>query len=225
MAKDEQFFLVVEKGDPYRRGEVIPLLKSEISIGRAWEEHHPDISFNSRYVSRRHACIFNRDQVSELFIFPESKTETKINNQIIEKGVARRLANGGRISIANEEIVLLFCVGVLPGDTLNKPDTAGKIPLVFNELRHEVLLDGNDLRLRGKAYQLFKCLYQRKGQAVSDDEIRKEVWPERETGIDGVPLVGDEEITTLISSLKKRFNGYPNIIQTIRGYGYRMDLE
>jgi DNA-binding response OmpR family regulator len=51
------------------------------------------------------------------------------------------------------------------------------------------------------------------------------VWPERELGADSMPLVSNEEVTTLVYRLRKRLESHDHLIRTVSGYGYLLDLE
>ena len=43
-------------------------------------------------------------------------------------------------------------------------------------------------------------------------------------GADGRPLVTDEELTTLVYRLRKRLDPHGDLIRTVPGYGYMLDL-
>jgi DNA-binding winged helix-turn-helix (wHTH) protein len=72
---------------------------------------------------------------------------------------------------------------------------------------------------------LLHLLYENQGRAVSTLEIKRAVWQEREPGADGMPLVTNEELATLVYRLRKRLGPYKDLIRTVPGYGYMLDLE
>jgi DNA-binding winged helix-turn-helix (wHTH) protein len=59
---------------------------------------------------------------------------------------------------------------------------------------------------------------------VSDREIKRAAWSERGVGVDGAPLVTDEELTTLVYRLRQSLEPHGDLIRTLRGYGYMLDL-
>jgi DNA-binding winged helix-turn-helix (wHTH) protein len=61
--------------------------------------------------------------------------------------------------------------------------------VVLDHERREVTLDGRPLALSGRLYDLLCLLYENRGRAVSDREIKAAVWQERGLGTDGLPLV------------------------------------
>jgi DNA-binding response OmpR family regulator len=135
------------------------------------------------------------------------------------------MRHGEGISVGIDTVMLIFCSGIEPGETWTAASITDHSPLFLDEAKHEVFLNGENLKLTGKRYELFRLLYQNRGRAVSDDEIRQAVWPERESGPDGVPLVNDEEIATLIRFLRERLGEYAYLLETVRSYGYRLELE
>ncbi|MCL6590454.1 MAG: winged helix-turn-helix domain-containing protein [Firmicutes bacterium] len=218
-------FLIVEKGEPYRKGEIVSVPEGACLLGRDWQDHHPDIGFASFYISRRQAILWREKGKTVLKTHPEAKSKAAVNGKVLSPGEGRELRHGDRISLGNDTVLLIFCSGIEPGETWTAASITDHSPLFLDEAKHEVFLNGENLKLTGKRYELFRLLYQNRGRAVSDDEIRQAVWPERESGPDGVPLVNDEEIATLIRFLRERLGEYAYLLETVRSYGYRLELE
>jgi DNA-binding winged helix-turn-helix (wHTH) protein len=97
--------------------------------------------------------------------------------------------------------------------------------VILDQERREVIVDGQPMTLSGKLYELLEMLYENQGQAVSTHDIKKAVWQERGLGVDGMPLVTNDEVTTLIYRLRKRLGPHGDLIRTVPGYGYMLDLE
>ena len=75
-----QYCLIVNEGEPYRKGEKIPLSSKPVVLGRSSSNFTPDISFTSPYISRRHAKIIpkkNRYYLSD----SDSTHGTMLNNK------------------------------------------------------------------------------------------------------------------------------------------------
>lgn len=216
-------FFIVEIGSPYKKGDILNVLQQKTILGRFWEDNKPDYSFDSLYISRRHVQIECKEGKYFLTDLPTSKHGSKVNSKEIENGVPYNLNHLDKINLANDEVVLVFCCGIIPGETLDFKLKSLKKELVFNEERHEVLLNEQRLEISGKLYDLFYFFYKNKNCAVKEDEIRKEIWSERIFDDNGIPFVTEEEVKTLIYRLRKELRNYSKIIRTIRGYGYILD--
>ena len=162
---------------------------------------------------------------------PGSRHGTWINNERLAPGVPRKLKDRDRIGLAREEVVLTFAmVGLTVGETWDYLEllsgTQPKDVIVLVPERREVIVNDQVLMpsLSGKLYVLLEVLYDNRGAAVSDFTIKMKVWPERGLGADGRPLVTDEELATLVYRLRKRLDPHGDLIRTVPGYGYMLDL-
>ncbi|MGV2805992.1 CadC family transcriptional regulator, partial [Clostridium perfringens] len=54
---DKSSFLMVERGNPYERGDVIALTKPITVLGRKGQHFDPDIAFDNIFVSRQPAAL------------------------------------------------------------------------------------------------------------------------------------------------------------------------
>ncbi|WP_292654325.1 response regulator transcription factor [Nitratifractor sp.] len=79
----------------------------------------------------------------------------------------------------------------------------------------DLLLEGKPLRLGRKIYDLLELFLERSGETVSQEEIKARLWRYDEEASEGA-------IRVYITRLKKLF---PQVIQNIRGVGYRFDLS
>lgn len=217
-------FLIVTKGEPHPQGEIIPLYEKEILMGRAWEEFQPDISFTSRYISRQLAYINNHAGTTTLRYHPNGRSELKINGKPLLKEELRQLQHGDEIILANDQAILIFFEGNPDDDStiiLDGPVPKPKVTLDLGTRKIQI----NDqiyILTSKKRFQLFAYLFSQSPKAVSRDELRCAVWPERIL-INGVPDVGDDEIDAMVYNLKHDLDPYGFVIQTIRGYGYLLD--
>lgn len=230
---DNGVFLEIEKGDPYEKGKRIYLTPQDTILGREWNSIKPDISFSSMHISKRHAmisCKKNTYSITDLM----SKHGTQINGQDIEKKRSYNLKNGDAIILSRGIVLLKYCniYELESGDTVdftnsfNKRIDTGEFPLAVNIERREVILEGNQLVLYGKDLELLLLLYLHQNKAVSYDEIRRAVWPERilDTG-DNLPDVGNDEITALVYRLRKRLGQYGCLVITVPRYGYMLNFK
>ena len=84
---------------------------------------------------------------------------------------------------------------------------------VMDPRSRDLLLDGEPQRLGRKIYDLLELLISRRGETVSNEEIRAYLWRPGEQSSDGA-------IRVYITRLKKLF---PDAVENIRGVGYRFD--
>jgi DNA-binding winged helix-turn-helix (wHTH) protein len=230
---EQNISLIVEKGEPYEIGNTIELQNREILLGRSWNTGQPDISLTSLYVSRKHALISfdnNRYLITDLM----SKHGTQVNNCEIVQNQPHILRHGDRINLAKGTAIFVFynpaesesdetvelCTA-LP----NVPQPSDK-GLSFNLERREISIDGIPLILSGKDIDLLTLLYQNLNKAVSINEIKTVVWPERILdSFDTIPDVGSEEITALVYRLRRRLEKYGHCIVSVPRFGYMLDLS
>jgi pSer/pThr/pTyr-binding forkhead associated (FHA) protein len=234
MQQSPDAFLIVEKGEPCSNGDVLPLAKANVTLGRTSPDHQPDFSFLSPYISRRHATIEFREGSHFVTDLPDSRHGTWVNGQRLVPGQPHQIRDRDRISLARDEVVLTFAAAASTGsETWEYPESQPELstaqnrgcPVILDRERREVSLDGQPLRLSGKLYDLCCLLYENQGRAVSVHDIKKGVWPEREFGADGMPLVTNEEVITLVYRLRKRLEPHDHLVRTVSGFGYIFDLE
>lgn len=227
----ETAFLIIEKGEPLKKGSSIELTSKETLLGRYWETNQPDIHFSSPFISKKHALISyldNQFTISDL----SSKHGTSVNGRLIIPNHAHALKNGDLISLAKDEALLIFnCNLDVSGETSDftnskfKPSGTVQSSLSINQERREILIDGKQLYLSGKDIELLLLLHQNRCTAVSYNEIKIKIWPERLLDpAKGVPDVGTDEITALVYRLRKRLGKHGHRIVTIPRFGYMLDL-
>ena len=90
--------------------------------------------------------------------------------------------------------------------------------LVFKRSSHEVLVDGNLVKLNNKEYQLLDYLIQNKNHAISRERILDLIW--------GYDYEGDEgTINTHIKTLRNKLGPCGKYIVTVKGTGYMFKME
>ena len=86
-------------------------------------------------------------------------------------------------------------------------------PYVMDHRSRDLLLDDTPLKLGRKIFDLLELLLSKKGETVSNEEIRAYLWHPGEQSSDGA-------IRVYITRLKKLF---PEAVENVRGVGYRFD--
>lgn len=221
--------LVIELGEPHSKGSELILTKGELLLGRPWQEHKPDFPFTNMLISKHHVKIIYADgyyAIVDLF----SKHGTMLNNTPLAPEKEYILKHGDRICLAHGAVQFRFQqqLASVAEQTSELNDT-GDLPLTLISGLHIdyqkriVLIDSQAVKIIGKDADLLMFLYQNKNKAVSYDEIRLHIWPERSLSLDGYPDVEKSEITTLVYRLRKRLRPYHSKISTVSRFGYRFD--
>lgn len=88
--------------------------------------------------------------------------------------------------------------------------------LTINKLSHEVKVDGTEILLSPKEYELLIYLITNEGIALSRDNILDNVW--------GLDYYGDiRTVDTNIKRLREKLLSKSNCIVTVRGSGYKFE--
>lgn len=88
--------------------------------------------------------------------------------------------------------------------------------LTINKLSHEVKIDGKEITLSPKEYELLIYLVTNEGIALSRDNILDNVW--------GVDYYGDiRTVDTNVKRLREKLLDKSNYIVTVRGSGYKFE--
>jgi two-component system response regulator ArlR len=91
--------------------------------------------------------------------------------------------------------------------------------LVVNLASHEVIYKGKKINLTRREFELLKLLSQRAGSVVSREEIYKKVWGYSHEE-------GSNIVDVYIKNLRSKLGDKPaKLIQTVRGYGYKLSAE
>lgn len=83
--------------------------------------------------------------------------------------------------------------------------------------RRELLAEGRPLELGGRAFDVLMALMEASGAVVSKDALMDRVWPDR--------VVGENNLQSQISALRRAFGADRDLIRTIAGRGYQFTGE
>lgn len=90
--------------------------------------------------------------------------------------------------------------------------------LKINQYGHYVSVDGQNIDLSPKEYELLLYFVKNKGIALSRDQILNAVWD--------YDYFGDARtVDTHIKKLRLKLGGKGEYIQTVRGFGYRFEVK
>ena len=89
---------------------------------------------------------------------------------------------------------------------------------VLNYEERRLMLGGEDMKLTQKEYEILEILVNNKGRIVDRIDLLEKVW--------GYDYEGDTAtLNTHVKTLRVKMGQYSNLIQTIRGVGYRFDTN
>lgn len=94
--------------------------------------------------------------------------------------------------------------------------------IAMNADAHEVTVDGNLLELTLKEFELLRKLLEEKGRALTRAQLLEEVW---DITFVGETRTVDAHIQTLRHKLNEVSPGSADVIQTVRGVGYRIKSQ
>jgi two-component system response regulator RegX3 len=89
--------------------------------------------------------------------------------------------------------------------------------LVVDRTQHRVTLDGSEVELTAKEFDLLAVLAEDPGRAVPRQELFSRVW-------DPVWVGTGKTLDVHVASLRKKL-GDPSLIETVRGVGYRLAVD
>lgn len=90
--------------------------------------------------------------------------------------------------------------------------------LCVNFSKHHVTTKGNILELTPKEFLLLKALIEANGRVLSRDQLLDTVW--------GFDYYGDPRTVDVhIRRLRKKLDEWAGIVETVKGFGYRMKQE
>jgi DNA-binding response OmpR family regulator len=84
--------------------------------------------------------------------------------------------------------------------------------------QYEITLDGEKMDLTKSEYKLLECLMSHQGKVLSRESLIKEIQG------DGVNVVG-RTVDTHVFGLRKKLGPHSEMIETIRGIGYRVKYQ
>ncbi len=191
--------------------EVHRVDRSSMTLGRGADS---DLTLANPRVSRRHACL---TWDGERFLVRDlgSKNGTRLNGTPV--AAPTPIDDGDTLELADSRV--LFQTSAPTVTVVLEPRSAA---ISLDASKHEVRVRGEPVKLTPKEYRLLTLLFRRAGAVVSHEEIAAEVWPELEGA------VTEESISQVVARLRRRVEeepANPRYVLTVRGFGYRLELE
>lgn len=214
-------YLVFEKGETPNKINRIRLDSENMLIGRSSVTDKPDIIFDSPYVSRKHAALrLNGDSlvIEDL----NSKHGTQVNSVEIKPHQPQPVSHGDQITIARGIVILTYkVIRDFDDRTITMTNIFHKASglITVEPDKRKVSVEGQTISFSGKEKDLLLMLYCNSNKAVSYDDIKEALWPERKINAESVPDVGNDEINALVYRLRKRLGKGAEQVITIPRYG------
>jgi two-component system phosphate regulon response regulator PhoB len=113
------------------------------------------------------------------------------------------------------EIVLRIKAILRRGATEEADDRLSAGPITIDPARHEVLVNGKRVELTSLEFKLFRTLMQRRGRVQERDRLLNEVW-----GYESV--IDTRTVDTHVRRLREKLGRAGEVVETVRGFGYRV---
>jgi DNA-binding response OmpR family regulator len=91
--------------------------------------------------------------------------------------------------------------------------TSGSVEI--DTLSKTVTKDGNQVHLTAKELQLLEYLIRHRGEVLSKDQLLDHVWADE-------ARVQHNTVETFVANVRKKIGEGDSVIQTVRGYGYKI---
>ena len=113
------------------------------------------------------------------------------------------------------EIVLRIKAILRRGATEEADDRLSAGPITIDPGRHEVLVNGKRVKLTSLEFKLLRTLMQRRGRVQERDRLLNEVW-----GYESV--IDTRTVDTHVRRLREKLGKAGEVVETVRGFGYRV---
>jgi two-component system phosphate regulon response regulator PhoB len=111
------------------------------------------------------------------------------------------------------EIVLRIRAIFRRGEKTEESLSAG--PISIDPARHEVRVNGKQVHLTSLEFKLLRALMQRQGRVQERDRLLNDVW-----GYESV--IDTRTVDTHVRRLREKLGKAGDVVETVRGFGYRL---
>jgi two-component system phosphate regulon response regulator PhoB len=113
------------------------------------------------------------------------------------------------------EVVLRIRAIMRRGDAKQEEERLAVGPIVIDPERHEASVDGKRINLTSLEFKLLRTLMQRRGRVQARDRLLNDVW-----GYESI--IDTRTVDTHVRRLRKKLGKAANVIESVRGFGYRL---
>jgi two-component system phosphate regulon response regulator PhoB len=101
------------------------------------------------------------------------------------------------------------------GETKDGEENLTAGPIVIDPSRHQVMVNGKQVHLTSLEFKLLRTLMQRRGRLQPRDRLLNEVW-----GYESV--IDTRTVDTHVRRLREKLGKAGDVVETVRGFGYRL---
>ena len=113
------------------------------------------------------------------------------------------------------EVVLRIRAIIRRGDVKQSDERLTAGPITVDPARYEVSVSGKRISLTSLEFKLLRTLIQRRGRVQGRDRLLNDVW-----GYESV--IDTRTVDTHVRRLRKKLGKAADVIESVRGFGYRM---
>src|SRR5947208_9339740 len=113
------------------------------------------------------------------------------------------------------EVVLRIRAIMRRGEAKQDDERLTVGPITVDPARYEVSVNGKRINLTSLEFKLLHTLMQRRGRVQARDRLLNDVW-----GYESV--IDTRTVDTHVRRLRKKLGKAANVIESVRGFGYRM---
>ena len=113
------------------------------------------------------------------------------------------------------EVILRIKAILRRGNAEETDERLSAGPITIDPSRHEVLVGGKPIELTSLEFKLLRTLMQRRGRVQERDRLLNEVW-----GYESV--IDTRTVDTHVRRLREKLGKAGDIVETVRGFGYRL---
>jgi len=113
------------------------------------------------------------------------------------------------------EVVLRIRAIMRRGEAKQDDERLTVGPITVDPARYEVSVNGKRINLTSLEFKLLRTLMQRRGRVQARDRLLNDVW-----GYESV--IDTRTVDTHVRRLRKKLGKAANVIESVRGFGYRM---
>jgi two-component system phosphate regulon response regulator PhoB len=113
------------------------------------------------------------------------------------------------------EVVLRIGAIMRRADTKEEEEHLAVGSIVIDAARHEVSVNGKRVNLTSLEFKLLRTLMQRRGRVQPRDRLLNDVW-----GYESV--IDTRTVDTHVRRLRKKLGKAADVIESVRGFGYRL---
>jgi two-component system phosphate regulon response regulator PhoB len=113
------------------------------------------------------------------------------------------------------EVVLRIRAIMRRGETKQHDERLTAGPITVDPARYEVSVSGKRINLTSLEFKLLRTLMQRRGRVQARDRLLNDVW-----GYESV--IDTRTVDTHVRRLRKKLGKAADVIESVRGFGYRM---